>query len=213
MKRLPIFILVDTSGKMQGERIEIVNKKINELISNLRLDPYALGTVNLFIASYDMDMTICIPLTELVTIDLPILKAKPSTPSMLGNALSSLDSIFEKIIKKPTAEAKGDFSAVLYIITGGKPSDSASAHDSMEQILIKRQMKLCVGVTTSSLVPFYENLFDFNIPTGEIVITDLNTADEKYWIDIYSYMDESVSDLTRTTTLLPPPPKEIHISF
>jgi len=55
-RRLPIFILVYTSGKMQSERIELVNKKINELIANLRQDIYTLGTASILVASYNMEM-------------------------------------------------------------------------------------------------------------------------------------------------------------
>lgn len=198
---------------MQGDRIAFVNRKINELISNLRQDPYALETTYISIASFDMEMQICLPLTELESVDLPKLEAKPSTPSMLGNTLFSLDSIFEKTIKKPTAEKKGGYPPVLFILTGGKPSDSAFAHDAMEQMLSKRKMKLCLGLTSSNLVPFYENLFAFNVEAGDIVITDLNVTNKQYWIDIFKFVEDPVSDSPRTSTLLPPPPEKIHISF
>ena len=198
---------------MQGERIELVNRKLNELISNLRKDPYAIEAAYIWVASYDMDMQIYIPLTAIYSVDLPVFESRPSTPSMLGGALFSLESIFEKTINKPTAEKKGDYPPVLYILNGGKPSDSASAHDAMAQILSKRKIKLCLGLTSSTLVPFYENLFDFNVLIGSIVITDLNLPKNGCWIDIYSLVEAPVSDSPRTSTLLSSPPKEIHISF
>lgn len=105
MRRLPIYILVDTSGKMQGERIELVNRKLNELISNLRKDPYTLEAAYIWVASYDMDMQIYIPLT-IYSVDLPVFDSRPSATSMQRGVLFFLESIFEKTINKPTAEKK-----------------------------------------------------------------------------------------------------------
>jgi uncharacterized protein YegL len=175
MRRLPIFILVDTSGKMQGERIELINRKISELISNLRQEPFALETAFIFVASYDMDMQIYLPLTDLTVLDLPIIKAKPSTPSMLGNALYSLDSVMEQIINKSTENVKGDYGLILYILSGGKPSDGATVNYAMEKLLIKWNMNVFIGLTSSNFVQGYENIFNYNA-TYDVVITDLSTT-------------------------------------
>ena len=207
MRRLPIFILVDTSGKMQGERIELINRKISELISNLRQEPFALETAFIFVASYDMDMQIYLPLTDLTVLDLPIIKAKPSTPSMLGNALFSLGSILEKFVKKTTYGGKGDFRPVLHILTGGKPTDIAVAHDAMKQLLSRWYMQLFLGLTSPNLMSFYENHFDFNVQAGDIVISDLNYTDLRSCMNIYDEVDAEVSDSVRTSTLLSSPIK------
>lgn len=198
---------------MEGDRIELVNRKIKELISNLRQDPYVLETAYISVASYDMEMRVCFPLTEISSgINLPVFEAEPSAPSMLGNALFSLESIFEKTIKKTTSGVKGDFRPVLYILTGGKPTDSAAAHDAMKQLLSRWYMQLCLGLTSPNLMPFYENHFDFNVQAGDIVITDLNDTDLKRCMDIYN-VEAEIEDSVRTSTLLPLTPKEIHISF
>jgi|GEM_PF-1252581 hypothetical protein len=216
MRRLPIFILVDTSGKMAGDRIVLVNNKINELISNLRQDPYALETAYIFIASYNMEMRVCLPLTELASgFDLLVFEAKSSTPSMLGSALFSLESIFEKTIKKSTAGKKGDYPPELYILTGGKPSDSSAAHDAMEQLLNRWNMQLRVGLTSSTLVFSYESLFSFRVSNGGIIITDLSSTDGNYGVDKYRFIGltfEATESLD-TSIEISPPPKEIHISF
>ena len=65
---------------MQGERIELVNRKLNELISSLRKDPYALETANIWVASYDMELQIRIPLTPICSVDLPVFEARLSSP-------------------------------------------------------------------------------------------------------------------------------------
>ena len=55
MRRLPVYLLLDTSGSMYGEPIEAVKNGVQTLISTLRSDPYALEeglVVMLFYRSY-----------------------------------------------------------------------------------------------------------------------------------------------------------------
>ena len=47
MRRLPVYLLVDTSGSMHGEAIEAVRNGLQVLVSALRQDPYALETAYL----------------------------------------------------------------------------------------------------------------------------------------------------------------------
>ena len=48
-RRLPVYLLIDTSGSMKGEPIESVKVGIETMLSTLRNDPYALETVNISI--------------------------------------------------------------------------------------------------------------------------------------------------------------------
>ena len=47
MRKLPIYLLLDTSGSMHGEPIEAVKNGVDMLVSTLRSDPYALETAYL----------------------------------------------------------------------------------------------------------------------------------------------------------------------
>lgn len=42
MRRLPVYLLIDTSGSMRGESIHSVNVGVQAMLSALRQDPYAL---------------------------------------------------------------------------------------------------------------------------------------------------------------------------
>ena len=53
MRRLPVYLLLDTSGSMMGEPIEAVKNGVDTLVSSLRQDPYALETAHLSIISFD----------------------------------------------------------------------------------------------------------------------------------------------------------------
>ena len=45
-RRLPVYLLIDTSGSMRGEPIESVKVGIEAMLSSLRQEPYALESVN-----------------------------------------------------------------------------------------------------------------------------------------------------------------------
>ena len=46
-RRLPVYLLLDTSGSMSGDPIEAVKQGVKALISELRGDPQALETAYL----------------------------------------------------------------------------------------------------------------------------------------------------------------------
>ena len=52
MRRLPVYLLLDTSGSMSGEPIEAVKSGVQILISTLRQDPYALETAYLSVLGF-----------------------------------------------------------------------------------------------------------------------------------------------------------------
>ena len=64
-RRLPVYLLIDTSGSMKGEPIESVKVGIESMLSTLRNDPYALETVNISIITYDREVKQLIPLTPI----------------------------------------------------------------------------------------------------------------------------------------------------
>ena len=65
MRRLPVYLLLDTSGSMFGEPIEAVKNGVQVLVSTLRQDPYALETAYLSIITFDSTAKQVSPLTEL----------------------------------------------------------------------------------------------------------------------------------------------------
>ena len=62
-RRLPVYLLLDTSGSMQGEPIHAVNVGLQSLAASLRQDPYALESVFISIITFDMEVKEVVPLT------------------------------------------------------------------------------------------------------------------------------------------------------
>lgn len=52
-RRLPVYLLLDTSGSMRGEPIAAVNQGLQILVSLLRQNPTALETAYLSIITFD----------------------------------------------------------------------------------------------------------------------------------------------------------------
>ena len=63
VRRLPIYLLIDTSGSMMGEPIEAVKQGIRTLITELKGDPQAVETAYLSVITFDSHARQLVPLT------------------------------------------------------------------------------------------------------------------------------------------------------
>ncbi len=106
MRRLPVYILLDTSGSMYGEPIEAVKNGVQVLVSTLRSDPYALETAYLSVITFNSSAQQDVPLTELASFQQPNLTASGCTA--LGEALSLLAQKADTEVTKTSSEQKGD---------------------------------------------------------------------------------------------------------
>ncbi len=123
MRRLPVYILIDTSGSMQGEPIEAVKVGLADMVATLRQDPYALETVCISIITYDKDVKQIVPLTPLEDLQLPVITTPESGPTHTGAALKMLCEKYDQEVNRGSKEQKGDWMPLLFVLTDGKPSD------------------------------------------------------------------------------------------
>ena len=64
MRRLPVYLLLDTSGSMHGEPIEAVKNGVQTLLTTLKQDPYALETAYVSVITFDSSARQAVPLTD-----------------------------------------------------------------------------------------------------------------------------------------------------
>lgn len=121
MRRLPVYILLDTSGSMSGEPIEAVKNGVQIMISSLRQNPQAIETAFLSVITFDSTAQQIIPLTDLASFQMVDIKATGVTA--LGEALKLVAHKIDTEVQKTTTEQKGDWKPLVFIMTDGIPTD------------------------------------------------------------------------------------------
>jgi uncharacterized protein YegL len=120
-RRLPVYLVLDTSGSMMGEPIAAVETGVQTLVSALRQDPYALETAYLSVITFDSKAKQIVPLTELTAFQMPSISANGLTS--LGDALKLLANKIDTEVAKTTTEVKGDWKPLVFLMTDGGPTD------------------------------------------------------------------------------------------
>lgn len=210
MRRLPVYLLLDTSGSMTGEPIESVKNGVQVLLSTLRQDPYALETAYLSIITFDSTARQIVPLTELSLFQMPDIQANGTTA--FGEALKLVAQKIDSEVTKTTPEAKGDWKPLVFIMTDGEPTDNWQQNLSEFQ---KRKFGLVVacaagqGANTSVLKQVTE------------IVVQLDTADSATIKAFFKWVSASISTGSQKVEAsgkevsglseLPPPPPEVNI--
>lgn len=120
MRRLPVYILVDTRKKMEGRSIEVANSSIVKLIQIFRQDPYALETMHISILSFDDKLHQLFPLTELLNIEKPIITTSNIDNNNIESIFERFDEIIGQEIIESTPSKKGDWRPCLIIISNDR---------------------------------------------------------------------------------------------
>ncbi len=210
MRRLPVYLLLDTSGSMAGEPIEAMKNGVQVMISSLRQNPQAIETAFLSVITFDSTARQIIPLTDLASFQMVDIKASGTTS--LGEALNLVSGCIDREVAKTTTEQKGDWKPLVFIMTDGIPTDNWQSGLSEYK---KRKVAYTVacaagsGADTNILKQITEN------------VVSLDTADSQGISKFFAWVTASIG-VTSTKVEdsgkevkglneLPPPPSELNI--
>lgn len=210
MRRLPVYLLLDTSGSMNGEPIEAVKNGVQMMISSLRQNPQAIETAFLSVITFNSTATQLIPLTDLASFQMQDIKAGGTTA--LGDALRLTAQCIDREVQQTTSEKKGDWKPLVFIMTDGIPTDSWQ-NGLAEFKRRKVAFTVACGAGSSADTNILKQITDN--------VVSLDTADGgsigKFFawvtasIGVSSTKVEDAGKEVTTLNELPPPPSELNI--
>lgn len=211
-RKLPVYLILDTSGSMMGEPIEAVKNGVQLLVSTLRQDPYALETAYLSVIGFGSSASVLVPLTELSAFQPPALAASGTTS--LGEALKLLGTRIDAEVGRTTADTKGDWKPLVFLMTDGSPTDDwkaglADLRTRKTGAIIACAAGPGAGAAESVLKEITE------------IVVRLDTADSGTIKAFFKWVSASISTGSQKVEQggkeviglsdLPPPPKEINL--
>lgn len=209
MRRLPVYILLDTSGSMRGEPIHSVNVGLQSMLSALRQDPYALESVYLSVITFDIEAKVYLPLTPLDQVQIPDLDVPNVGATFMGAALELLAQEVQQNVQKSSNDVKGDWRPLLFLMTDGSPSDVYAYQQivpTIKQLNFATIVACAAGPKAKT-----ESLLQL---TDQVVVLD--TMDSNSFASFFKWVSASVvagssSVGVSDSISLPPPPAEIQL--
>ncbi len=194
---------------MRGERIEAVKNGLQVLVSKLRQDPFALESVWISIITFDRDVNTVLPLTELESLQLPEIVTPESGPTNTGAALALLVENARREIVRSSADVKGDWKPLLFLMTDGTPSDKEAYRQAVPKVkAINFASIVCCAAGEKADNDHLKELTDH--------VVHLDTADSATLMSFFKWVSDSIGIGNQSVgateeLVLPPPPEEVHV--
>lgn len=209
MRRLPVYLVLDTSGSMSGEPIQAVKNGVQMLISSLRQDPQALETAYLSVITFDSSAHELVPLTDLPSFQAPNITATGVTA--MGEALSLVADCAKRDVIKASATQKADWRPMVFLMSDGVPTDD------FEKGLARFKLEKWGAVVACAVNDADVSILQRIAPES---VVQLDTSDSASMSAFFKWVTASIGLSSKSVQSgkelegldqLPPPPPEIQV--
>ncbi len=210
-RRLPVYLLIDTSGSMSGQPIAAVNEGLQMLINTLRSDPQALETAYISVITFNSKAEQIVPLTELSAFQPQ--KVKASGTTAIGEALSLLAASIKSEVRSASGRQKADWKPLVFLLSDGGATDNLEKGIADLQS-VKTGLIICCAAGKGADIDELKKIS----PT----VVSLDTVDSETLAGFFAWVSHSIAvtsqkvDLTKkdvgsSIDNLPPPPPEVNV--
>ena len=207
-RRLPVYLLIDTSGSMMGEPIEAVRQGLRALVADLKGDPQALETAYLSVITFSSSAQQVCPLTELMSFQEPNLDASGATA--MGEALKVLEQCLDNEVRRASPTQKGDWRPLIFLMTDGQATDNwESAADRIKAKKVGNIIACAAGTGADSSA--LKRITEIVVELQDLQ-PDALKAFFKWVSSSIKTTSQEVAQITPGAPMnLPPPPPQITI--
>lgn len=148
IRRLPIYLLLDTSGSMKGTGIDSLNEGLKVFKKEVLNDKYAKDTIHVCIIEFNTN-------AKMITDGLISIE-KLNTPNLVATGLTNLSEAFEllnqsldkDIIQNVVDQKRGDWHPIIYVLTDGKPEPEKQNWKESREKILKRSKSNSIKIIT-----------------------------------------------------------------
>jgi uncharacterized protein YegL len=216
MRRLPVYLLLDTSGSMAGAPIQALRLGLEQFMKEVESDPFAKESVYMGVITFGGEAQFVtkglISFEEFLGAFQPdSLSADGQTP--LGQALWLLVESLDKDVKSSVKGGeKGDWKPLIFIFSDGEPTDE---WQEPRQVILNRTSKKVINMITVGCGP---RINEHNLKEIAIGPTFKMNNDDASFKKFFQWVSQSVRAASKAVSqsgggdkpaTLPPPPDGI----
>jgi uncharacterized protein YegL len=197
-RELPIYLLLDVSGSMQGTPIEAVRHGLTQFQLEVSSDPFARDSVRVAIITFGSKAMLTTGgLVEVESLNAPELGASGVT--RLDLAFKELQRSMDRDVARPIKGGqKGDWRPGVFILTDGRPTDEAGNQtDALWQPARDAVVNRRIGQTKPSVIVAVGCGSDVDddtlkaISTGPAFRIGTNQSD---FVALFQYLSQSITN-------------------
>jgi len=191
-QRCPVMLLIDTSGSMQGDRINAVNSGLAALKAHLADDPVAKISVELAVMTFNSKVSLVRDFSSLQEFEPPVLTAEYQT--FLGEGVTQALSAINDRKRMLKDAGLPYYRPLLFIFTDGNPEGE------LPTVIEDAQRRLAEATKRKEVEVFPIGIGD-GIDLDQLTRIAGKQAlrlDEAKWAELFKWLSASVAAVSRS---------------